>query len=131
MKNIFSVILTVCILTSCKETRTASFDLNTLATDWVRLTEREGKLIVYNSCDLGNLIMSLSRSKDNFELLLHGEQEDEKFEIIDSYEHLDTILITSKQKDSGTKQEFKLVWVDKLRGLGRWVTRSYLKSAFS
>ena len=122
MKNLFSAILIMCILISCRETRTTSFDLNTLSTDWVRLTERKGKLVVYNSCDLGNLIMSLSKSKDNFELLFHGGQEDEKFEIIDSYEHLDTIFITTNLKDSGRRQEFKLVWVDKLKGLSRWIT---------
>ena len=56
------------LLSSCKETSKEAFDLNSFPKEWVRLTDKDGKLIVYNSCDAGNLLLTISNNRDHFEL---------------------------------------------------------------
>lgn len=110
------------LLTSCMETKKVAFDLKLLPSDWVRLTEKDGKLVVYNTCDAGNLLLTISKKKENFELLLHGQQEDYDFEIMESFQLNDTILINAQWKDSKEKLAFKFFWTDRKKGLGRWTT---------
>lgn len=110
------------LFTSCNETKKEAFDLNLLSKDWVRLTEKDGKLIVYNSCDAGNMLLTISKVSDHFELLLHGEQEDCDFEILETTQLNDTIFLKAKWKDSDEKQEFKFFWTNKEKGLGRFIT---------
>jgi hypothetical protein len=68
-------------MTSCTENKKVVFDLNSFPQDWVRLTDKNGKLVVYNSCDAGNLLVTISKKGESFEVLLHGQQEDYDFDI--------------------------------------------------
>ena len=90
MKLIGLILFIATLLISCQETQTENFDLKTLPENWVRLTENEGKLIVYNSCDAGNLLLTISNSGKKQELLLHGQQEDYSFTISNSSKLNDT-----------------------------------------
>lgn len=109
------------LLTSCTGTKKEDFDLNSFPKEWVRLTKKEGKLIVFNSCDAGNLLLSISKKNNRFSLLLHGEQEDSDFEILETHQHNDTIFLRSKDKASNENQNFKFIWVDREKSLGRWI----------
>jgi hypothetical protein len=100
------------------------FDLNTIPKEWVRLTEKNGKYIVYNSCDSGNLLLTISKKGEKFGLLLHGQQEDYQYEILESIEVLDTVFIYANWVDSNIKQDFKFFWTNKERGIGRWVMQN-------
>jgi hypothetical protein len=110
------------LLTSCMEKKKETFDLNLLQNEWVRLTEKDGKLVVYNSCDAGNLLLTITKTKDYFDLLLHGQQEDYDFEILETSQINDTIFLNVKWKESDEKQDFKFFWTDKEKGLARFIT---------
>jgi hypothetical protein len=110
----------IILLISCTEKKHEAFNLNNIPKDWVRLTEKDGNWIIYNSCESGNLLLTIS--KDDCELLLHGQQEDYKFMILESSKINDTILINTKWKDADEKQLFKFYWADKSRSKGIWTT---------
>lgn len=93
-----------------------------LPTDWVKLTDKDGKLVIYNSCDAGNLLMSVTKKGNKFNLLLHGTQEDDEYEIIDSRQSKDTILLETKGWAGNNKQTFKMLWINKQNGTCRWIT---------
>lgn len=120
--NILGLTLAFLLLTSWKEPKTKAFDLNSLPNNWVKLTEKDGKLVVFNSCDDGNLLLTISNNRDHFELFLHGQQEDYDFEILESTQLKDTIYLKTKWKESSEKQDFKFFWADKQKGLGRFIT---------
>ena len=122
MKLLGLTISFLLILTSCKETNKEAFDLNSFPNDWVRLTDKDGKLVVYNSCDAGNLLLTISKLNNHFELLLHGQQEDYDFKILEATQLNDIIYLKAKRKDSDEQQEFKFFWADKEKGLGRFIT---------
>lgn len=111
------------IIAFCNQSTAVDFDLNTIPKEWVRLTDKNGKFIVYNSCDSGNLHLTISKKGEKFGLLLHGQQEDYDYEILESIEVLDTVFIFAKWVDSDKKQDFKFFWINKEKGLGRWVTQ--------
>ncbi len=110
-------------LCSCEDTRTVSFDLKNLPSDWVQLTKKNGKFVVYNSCDSGNLLMTISKNENKFKLLLHGEQEDSEFEILKSFKLGDTIFLNTKSIDSGEAQKFSIFWLEKQKNTARWITK--------
>jgi len=122
MKLLGLTILFLLLLTSCKKTNKEVIDLNSFPKDWVRLTDKYGKLVVYNSCDAGNLLLTISKNSNHFELLLHGQQEDYGFEILETTQLSDTIFLKAKWKDSDEKQNFKFFWTDKEKGLARFIT---------
>lgn len=130
MRIIGLTLIVIIFLISCHEIKTETFDMSSLPTEWVRLTERNGKLIVFNSCDAGNLLLTISKRENKFELLLHGEQENYEFEILKSDEFNDTIVFKAKWKDSDEIQDFKFHWTDREKGLGRWTT-TYSNGFFS
>lgn len=94
-----------------------------LFTDWIKITEHNGETVIYNSCDMGNLILSLSRNHQKNYLKLHGEQEDVDFEILRIIQENDTTHVQVIELNSGFKQSFKFNWIDKSKGLGRWRTQ--------
>lgn len=110
------------LFTSCTKTQKETFDLNLFPKDWVRLTDKDGKLVIYNSCDAGNLLVTFSNNKGHFELLMHGQQEDNDFEILETTQIYDSIFLKAKWKDSDEKQDFKFYWSNKEKGLGRFIT---------
>lgn len=122
MKILGLTISFLLLLTSCKETKKETFDLNSFPKEWVRLTDKDGNLVVYNSCDAGNLLLTISNNRDHFELLLHGQQEDYDFEILETTQQNDTISLKAKWKGSDEKQDFKFFWTNKEKGLGRFIT---------
>lgn len=122
MKLLGLTISFLLLLNSCKETKKETFDLNSFTKEWVRLTDKDGKLVIYNSCDSGNLLLTISKNSDQFELLLHGQQEDSDFEILETTQLNDTIFLKAKWKDSNEKQDFKFFWTNKEKGLGRFIT---------
>ena len=105
-----------------KKRETNIFELSTIPKRWVQLTEKDEKLIIYNSCDAGNLLITISDIDEEKELLLHGQQEDDHFIISTSHKANESIFINANRMDSNKKQTFKFTWIDKLNGIGRWET---------
>jgi hypothetical protein len=66
--------------------------------------------------------LTISKNKNGFELLLHGEQEDYNFKILEATQLIDTIYLKAEWKDSDEQQEFKFFWTDKEKGLGKFIT---------
>lgn len=122
MRIIGLTLICLTIFISCKQETAIPFDINTFPKAWVRLTVKNDKLIIYNSCDAGNLLLTISKKDEKFKLLLHGQQEDYDYEILESTKLGDTVFIKTKWTDSDTKQDFKFFWTNKGKGLGRWIT---------
>ena len=93
------------IIAFFNQSTAGSFDLSTIPKEWVRLTEKNGEYIVYNSCDSGNLLLTIIKKGEKFGLLLHGQQEDYQYEILESIEVLDTVFIYAKLVDSNKNQD--------------------------
>jgi hypothetical protein len=108
------------LLFSCKETKEEAADFGLLQNKWVRLTEKNGKLVVYHSCDAGNLLLTIAKDKSHSSLLLRGQQEDYDFDIIETFHRNDTIFISTQSKKFEYKQDFTFYWTDKQKSLGRF-----------
>lgn len=117
-----TLIINTVLIFACTDSKKEKFDIDLLPKNWIQLTEKSGKLVVYNSCDMGNSLLTITKNKEHFELLLHGTQEDYDFEIIDVKHYLDTVFIRAKWKENNESQLFKFFWTDKQNGLGRWIT---------
>ena len=122
LRVLILVLLFLGFITSCQKEKKDYFDLKKLPKHWVKLTKMGGELVVFNSCDNGNLLLTISKKTDKYKLLLHGQQEDSEFEIIESFRQNDTIIIKAKLEDSEEKQIFKFSWLDKNKGIGHWIT---------
>lgn len=100
------------------------FDILTLPKEWIRLTQTDSGFVVFNSCDAGNLLITIVKGKHSSSLLLHGSQEDYEFEILKSYLGTnDTVLIKAKWINSNELQDFKFVWINKEKKQGQWITQ--------
>lgn len=130
MKTTWLSLVLACMLFACKENGKneqintgKEFDILTLPTEWVELTKTDSGMIIFNSCDGGNLLISLSKSKDTTGLLLHGTQEDYDFVVLRSgLMDNDTVLVNAKWRDGNVNQDFKFVWVDEAKHIGKWMT---------
>jgi hypothetical protein len=128
LKSIGILLLLTVLFTGCRQkenteapTVEKEFDLATLPDDWVMLTPKDGGYIIYNTCDSGNLLLTIDRAAAT--LLLHGTQEDYEFDILKSYiGENDTIVVNAKWKGAEQLQDFKFIWEDKAKNIGRWIT---------
>jgi len=97
-----------------------NFDIGTLPKEWTALTKTKNGLIIYNTCDGGNTLISIVGDK-SYEILLHGQQEDYGFVIESVNKNKDNLItIKTKDKDTGELEIFHFKWIDKNKGLGTW-----------
>jgi hypothetical protein len=119
-------ILMLTFLIACKQTkkepRKEPFNLATFPSDWVQLTKTDSGFIVYKSCDMGNALLTITNNQNKPGILLHGTQEDYDFDILETYQLNDTVIIKARWKDSKELQDWKFVWTDKAKQLGRWIS---------
>lgn len=99
-----------------KNDTTAS--VTALPSDWICLTDKDGELIIFNSCDGGNMLLTISEKK----LLLHGQQEDTEFIIKSIDESSNSTIIKTTGLTGEGSQDFIFKWIDKDKGLGKWST---------
>ena len=99
------------------------FDLYTLPHEWIRLTEADSGKVIFKSCDEGNKLISIMPKEDNFELLIHGQQEDSKY-LITKALILDStnIQLTVQLSTDSESENFNLKWLDITKGLIIWET---------
>ena len=122
MKISVALILLIFSVTVNCQTIEKSFDLGSLPYDWVRLTETDSGLVIYNTCDAGNRLLTILQEKDKYGILLHGLQEDYSYEVLDAYQVNDIIEIKAKWKNSEHLQNFRFSWFDRKNGIGIWET---------
>lgn len=130
MKTFWLSIVLLCTLVACKEnskigndSNEKPFDILSLPADWVKLTKTDSGMIIFNSCEGGNTIISLSKVKDTIGLLMHGTQEDYDFVVLRSVlMKNDTILVNLKWRGWDENQDIKFVWVDKAKQVAKWMT---------
>lgn len=126
MSNRSVALLMLIFLVACKESKKepflTPFNLANLPAEWVQLTKTDSGYIVFNSCEMGNTLLTISKKKDHPGLFLSGTQEDNNFDILESQQANDTVFIKTRWKDSKEIQDFKFVWVDKAKQIGRWIT---------
>jgi hypothetical protein len=86
------------------------------------LTKTDSGFIVYNTCNAGNLLLTITNAKNKPGILLHGQQEDYEFDVLETYRSKDTVVVKARWKGSSELQDFKFIWTDKAKQLGRWIT---------
>ncbi len=99
-----------------------NYDLRMLPREWVRLTKTAKGLVVYNTCDSGNLLLTITHTGENSEIFLHGQQEDQEYQVLNTYQSGDTIVAVTKWKNGKDVQSFKFLPAEKEKHLGRWIT---------
>lgn len=117
-----TLILLMFSLTVNSQTVERKINLSTLPSDWVRLTETDSGLVIYNICEAGNRLLTITQEKDKFGILLHGLQEDYSYEVLEVLQGNDIIEIKAKWKNSEQLQNFKFSWFDSKNGIGIWET---------
>lgn len=124
MKLFIPVLFIVLIQTSCRQNADKDFDIKSLPTEWVQLTETDSGFIIYNSCDQGNLLMSITHEIKRTGLFMHGMQEDYYLEVLGAVQSGDTIRMKARWPDSQELEELKFVWADKSKGVGMMISSS-------
>ncbi len=112
----------ITLVPSCSRRMEKQFNMESLPNDWIRLSEQGGELVIYNSCDAGNLLLTIQKEKTQHHILLHGQQEDQSFSIVEFYEYKDTVFFNTELSKQETAQVFKFVWLDKQHGIANWST---------
>ena len=105
------------------------FDIGNLPSEWIRLTETDSGMVIYNSCDGGNKLIRVTNQENKKELFFYGQQEPSIFKVIDS-EKANSKTINFRVKmlsladstEFDEYQYFKLTWIDEKRGLSKWET---------
>lgn len=108
-------------LLSCSPKSSFMADVTPFEGEWISLTLIKGERVIYNSCDGGNLLLTLSREEQGYTLLLHGEQEDTPMTVVGSSQQTDTLIMTCATRGWSGNQKVKVVWQDRKQGLAHWV----------
>jgi len=121
--KIFTLILLIISLNiSCKRSNEQEFELNDFPKEWINLTNSSKGYIIYNDCEMGNLKISINNLNGKYQLLLHGTQEDDDFDILEVQQSNDTIKLNALRKGFNQTQIFSFIWIDKQKNIGKWVT---------
>ena len=100
------------------------FDITSIPNKWIRLTETDSGMIVFNSCNGGNKLVDISRKEEQTEILYHGQQEDSRYLIHESGTIDSTIIYIKVQyvylEPEGTIHVLIFRWIDKDKGLVEW-----------
>ena len=118
MKIIYYLSLLVLVY-SCKS-KQPKIEQYQIPKDWIQLTKTDSALIIFNSCDHGNLLINISDSN----ILLMGTQEDYKYKI-EQINYLKNGSIAYILSELGNKDKlvFKFRWIDLQQGIGEWELR--------
>jgi hypothetical protein len=122
MKIVIAVILLIFSVTLKSQTVEEFLELKSIPSDWVRLTETDSGLIIFNTCDAGNRLLTIFRENGKYGILLHGLQEDYSYEVLAVNQMNEIIEIKAKWKDSEQLQNFKFSWFERENGIGIWET---------
>lgn len=106
-----------------KELKKEPFNIASLPADWVQLTKTDSGFIIFESCDMGNALLTITNKQNKPGILIHGTQEDYEFDILETYLSInDTVIIKARWTGSKELQDFKFLWADKAKQWGRWIT---------
>ncbi|AWH85233.1 hypothetical protein HYN59_08930 [Flavobacterium album] len=122
MKKI--ILLVIAILSTLTAQSQKQADLASLPADWTKLSLMEDGQVVYNTCDGGNLRLTLYKEGGTWYLLAYGQQEDYLFEIKKATGSK-TIVFDCVWKDTTDKQQFTFTWADKAKGLAKWEAKGW------
>jgi len=86
---------------------------------WVKLSKINNELIIYNSCDQGNLIIDVN---ENQHITLLGVQEEEIFDILKIEKNEILTSYYTKSQITKSVQVFNFRWIDKRKGTCEWST---------
>ena len=123
MKNLIVAISILIGFVACKQNNTKKqFNLSALPAEWIRLTKTDTGYIIYNSCDAGNLLFSITY-KPQPSLLMHGQQEDDSLDILDCYQVTnDTVILHARNRVYNKFQDVKFIWSNKEKQLGHFIS---------
>jgi hypothetical protein len=96
-----------------------------LPADWTRLTKQGDEMVVYNTCDGGNLQLRLYKESGKWHILAHGQQEDYLFEVRKATALGDNITLNCVSEGTEDKQQFIFRWTNKPKGLARWEAKGW------
>jgi hypothetical protein len=120
-QKILIIIVFTILISSCFNEQKLNIKLDNLLADWTSLTKRDGKFIIYNSCDGGNSIVSIVKKMDSFFIVIHGGQEDDFLLIKEAYKkESDTIYFRTIYQGSNIENIQKLILFDTTKSLAKW-----------
>ncbi|UKN03798.1 hypothetical protein K6119_09875 [Paracrocinitomix mangrovi] len=97
------------------------YELDEFPKNWIQLTKTDSSFIIYESCDMGNGMISITEVENNWTILLHGTQEEFKFKIINSrISSSGEILINSESFETNEKLNCSISWNEKYSGVAAW-----------
>lgn len=102
----------------------APYDLTEWPLNWTRLTKTDSTAIIFESCDGGNMLITVNPI-DSL-ILFHGQQEDITYQYLESRISTDStihfIFGEDRIKDSFS---FSWIWINKDEGVGIWDLSPY------
>ena len=107
------------VASSCGNKKTP-FDLTTLPSEWRMLSKVNGELAASNNL---SDVLKIEGNNIFFHYFSLRDQTDEpEYEILESYQTGDTVVITVKPTDGQEwTSDFKFRWLDKNKGLAEWI----------
>jgi hypothetical protein len=120
-KTVFILNILALIAVSCgnRQTGKIPFDLTTLPSEWRDLTKVNDKLV---ACDDPFEVLRIEGNKLFRHYFARGEQSDTEYEILESYQIGDTVVINVKPTDGQEwTWDFKFCWLDKDKGVAEWI----------
>ena len=115
--NLLALAFVIVLLFSCNSRSESNFNLESIPSDWVNLTETDSGLIIFNSCNAGNLLIKV---KGDSEIIMYGVQEDYEFAIDKVRNSSDTAILDVHWKGTTDKERFKFHWDNKSKQVGKW-----------
>jgi len=117
-KTVFILCLFALIASSCGDKK-APFDYTTLPSEWRELSEINGKFV---ACDDPFEVLKIEGNRLFRHYFARGEQSDSEYEILESYQTGDTVVISIKPTDGQEwTRDFKIIWIDKDKGVAKWI----------
>lgn len=113
--RIFYIVAVVFIF-SCKEPNNKKFKLDGFPKQWVKLSNHNNEMLIYNSCDAGNSLISIDTNK----FLLHGTQDDFEFLIIEILKTKDDTILFKVESEDKRPLMFQFYLTDKEKEIGIW-----------
>ncbi|WKN30993.1 hypothetical protein PZB74_18755 [Porifericola rhodea] len=121
--KIIVYISTMILVFGCHQQQSVDYDLlSEMNSDWTHLTETDSGLVIFNSCDMGNLEYKIYSKNDTAYILLHGTQEDQEFRIVNLAGTKKDLVIETENVLDNHQQSFKFKYVDETKGIANWIT---------
>ena len=125
MNRLIILLLTMIITVSCGNKK-VPFDYTTLPAEWTELITTG----IHNEFAICNEADKVIIEGNTLTFLYVATSEKRELEILETYQTGDTIVLSLKDKKDEELLDFKIVWLDKERGIIEWFSEESYFAAF-